>query len=50
MADKDGGSAAGGITRERLTRRDKLVAVILAAILVAIILGIFRLGIAALYG
>lgn len=39
MADPD---------REALTTRDKLVAVCLAAILIAIILAIFRLGIAVL--
>lgn len=50
MDNDDRGLPAAGVTRERLTLRDKLVAVLLAAILIAIILGIFRLGIAALYG
>ena len=36
--------------RDHLTRKDKLVAICIAAILIAIILAIFRLGIAALYG
>ncbi|NPD67533.1 hypothetical protein HN018_18830 [Lichenicola cladoniae] len=40
----------GPTKRERLTLRDKLVAVCIATILIAIILAIFRLGIAALYG
>lgn len=34
--------------RETLTTRDKLVAVCVAAVLIAIILAIFRLGIAVL--
>lgn len=36
--------------QDRLTRKDKLVAICIAAILIAIILAIFRLGIAVLYG
>lgn len=41
---------SGPTKRERLTSKDKLVAVCIAAILIAIILAIFRLGLAALYG
>lgn len=40
----------GPAKRERLSLKDKLVAICIAAILIAIILAIFRLGIAALYG
>ena len=50
MVDDDSGLPARQGTRDRLTLKDKLVAVILAGILISIILGIFRLGIAALYG
>ncbi len=35
---------------ERLSTRDKVVAGAIALVLVLIILGIFRLGLAALYG
>ena len=50
MDDDKGGPAVAEVTRERLTLKDKLVAGILALVLISIILGIFRLGIAALYG
>ncbi|MGI4745163.1 MAG: hypothetical protein ACRYGI_13230 [Janthinobacterium lividum] len=36
--------------RDHLTLKDKLVAICIATILIAIVLAIFRLGIAALYG
>jgi hypothetical protein len=37
---------AGPSERERLSGRDKVVAVVIALVLIAIILAIFRLGIA----
>lgn len=37
-------------SERRLSLRDKLVAVGIAAVLIAIVLAIFRLGIAVLYG
>jgi len=40
----------GRTERDRLTLKDKLVAICIAAILIVIILAIFRLGIAALRG
>lgn len=40
----------GPTKRKPLTFKDKLVAICIAAILIAIILAIFRLGISALHG
>ena len=40
----------GNTNREKLSVRDKIFAVIVASILIAIIAAIFRLGIALLHG
>ncbi|MBE7211066.1 MAG: hypothetical protein INR65_08600 [Gluconacetobacter diazotrophicus] len=50
MADPRLPVKPAGTDPDRLTRRDKAVAVVLALVLIAIVLAIFRLGLAATYG